>query len=353
MILTLLLAVTRQNLLNLMPDILFIGNFLSKKRGTKGIVERIAARQAEFKQDFFLASHYENRVIRFVDIICNILFRRYNIVIIDVYSGLYFFMLIGAVTLARFRNKKIVLNFRGGKLYLVHEKFPKLFQYMVKQSWANITPSLFLKDILVKHNYQVDYLPNFLDIIKFPYSRNIQANNLLWIRAFASIYNPQMAIYVLDLVRRHVPDATLTMVGPDHGELSSCVTLIDSLNLTGAITITGKIDNDQLPPFYHTHRVFLNTTTYESFGLAVLEAASCGIPVVSNSVGEIPYLWKDGEEMFLCKAGDNAEMAEKVIQLLQNPRMATTLSMSARAKAEKFSWEAVKPQWQKLMQGHE
>jgi glycosyltransferase involved in cell wall biosynthesis len=65
------------------------------------------------------------------------------------------------------------------------------------------------------------------------------------------------------------------------------------------ITFTGPINNTELPAYYSSHSVFLNTTSYESFGMAVLEAAACGIPTVSTPVGEIPLLWKAGEEIML------------------------------------------------------
>lgn len=336
-----------------MTKVLFVGNFLSRSRGTKGAVERIFARKEEFEETLLLSSSYENRIVRFLDILYSVLFKNYDLVIIDVYSGLYFYMVTVAVTLAGFRKKKVVLNLRGGMLFEVCEHKRNLFNYLATRSAQMITPSLFLKECLDGYKYKVRYLPNFLDITRFSYAPYSRSNSLLWVRAFTSIYQPEMAIRTLSHVKKVVPDATLTMVGPDLGELSNCLKLIDTLNLRHVVNIVGKISNEELPRFYQTHRVFLNTTSYESFGVAVLEAASCGIPVVSNRVGEIPYIWKENEEMLLCNPGDDQEMADKVVRLLLNPDQAASLSLRARKKAEQFSWEAVKPQWKKLLQGHE
>lgn len=337
-----------------MGRILFIGNFLSKHKGTKGVIERLAENKNDFeKVDFLLKSHIWNKVLRFIDILLTASFAKYESVIIDVYSGLYFKLVLYVSWIAKIRKKRMYFILHGGKLHILERQKPELFASVMVRGSGLITPSYFLIKELSKVGYTLSYLPNFLPIDKFPYAKRTHSSKILWVRAFASIYNPEMAISVLVKVRSKITDATLTMIGPDHGELAACIELIDLLKLGNAVTITGKIDNNELPHFYHTHGVFLNTTSYESFGLAVLEAASCGIPVVSNRVGEIPYIWKENEEMMLCNPGDDQEMADKVVRLLLNPDQAASLSLRARKKAEQFSWEAVKPQWKKLLQDHE
>lgn len=333
-----------------MPRILFVGNFLSRKRGTKGIAERIAERHAEFENlSLIMASYFENKILRLLDIMWKGAIAEYDVMVIDVYSGTYFFVVRIATRIAVLRQKKVILNLHGGKLYELEHQIPIVFKRTMKRASVLITPSLFLKDKLGKPGYDISYLPNFIDIERFPYAQRTQSNALLWVRAFVSIYNPTMALQVLAEVRKEIPSATLTMIGPDHGQLSECIEIIEQLDLSEAVIIKGQIENSELIHYYHRHGVFLNTTDYESFGLAVLEAASAGIPVVSNRVGEIPYLWKEGEEMLMCDRGDVYQMTKHVVSLLQDDSQAKILSYAARQRAEQFSWEKIKTQWLSLM----
>ena len=113
------------------------------------------------------------------------------------------------------------------------------------------------------------------------------------------------------------------------------------------------IPNDQLPTYLNSHDVFLNTTNYESFGMAVLEAAACGIPIVSTSVGELPLLWEDEKEILLTKAITAEAFSHPVSRLLDDSKLAQQLSQNARKKSEQFDWEVIKLKWLELFKNHE
>ena len=143
-------------------------------------------------------------------------------------------------------------------------------------------------------------MPNSIDLEKFPFKRDtVKKHSLLWVRAFTNIYNPEIPVRILHELRKLFPDVYLTMVGPDKGTLREVEALINRLDLEDHINITGPIPNEELRKYYQSHSVYLNTTSFESFGVAVLEAASCGMPIVSNSVGEIPLIWEDGKNILL------------------------------------------------------
>lgn len=113
--------------------------------------------------------------------------------------------------------------------------------------------------------------------------------------------------------------------------------------------ITGPVANTALYRYYQTHAVFLNTTSYESFGVAVLEAAACGIHIVSTKVGEIPLLWKDGEEILITSDWSPEVMAKEVIKVWDDEVLARKLSVNARRRAEQFDWNNVKKLWMEIL----
>jgi glycosyltransferase involved in cell wall biosynthesis len=80
--------------------------------------------------------------------------------------------------------------------------------------------------------------------------------------------------------------------------------------------------------------VFLLPSETESFGLAALEALSCGVPVVASRVGGLPEVVPDGEVGYLHAVGDCAGMAASTLRLLDDPALRARLGRAARAHAE-------------------
>ena len=90
-----------------------------------------------------------------------------------------------------------------------------------------LTPSLFLKKYFEQLNFDIQYLPNFVNLDQFPFKRdNVQPKTILWVRAFTEIYNPEMAIRAIALVKERFKDIKMTMIGPDKGLRQSCENLI-------------------------------------------------------------------------------------------------------------------------------
>jgi glycosyltransferase involved in cell wall biosynthesis len=336
--------------------VLFIGNFLNSSRGTAYVTKRVIDNLTNTANRLIIASSYQNKILRLFDIIGHVLFSRFDILHIDVFSGQAFHFAAISVLIGKFlrRKKKILLNLHGGGLVdftTRNVRTRKYVTYIFTQATIVISPSLFLKDYFEKMGFQVRYIPNFIDLDNFCYNRNtVKPFSLLWVRSFNKEYNPALAIQSFELIRKRFPDATLTMVGPDGGGLlRSMKELVQNMNLSEAVNFVGPVPNDKLATFYQRHAVFLNTTLYESFGVSLVEAASCGIPFVSSTVGEIPYLWKDGIDCLLCNQLEPSFFAEKVSMLLEDKTLCARLVTNARNKALNFKWISVSPLWHDVL----
>lgn len=332
--------------------ILFVGSFLSLGRGTKGISEKLADMLVDSPNlQIVLASRYENKILRLLDIVVRVFFLKYRYLHADVFSGRSFFVAEVAVAIAHWRSKSVLLTLRGGMLPKFYATHPKRVEKLFRRANFIMTPSLFLQAFFKERSFSIEYIPNGIDARLFFYDRPHVGSpvRLLWVRAFSSIYNPSLAVKVLHYVRQKFPDATLTMVGPDKGLLTDVQILADRLSLKEYIDIVGPVANNELPKYCHSHSVFLNTTSYESFGVAVMEAAACGIPIVSTCVGEIPFLWKDEEEILMVEKQDAMLFAEQVIRILTDDNLAEKLSRNARQKAEQYDWGRLLPKWIELL----
>lgn len=328
--------------------ILFIGNFLSKHKGTIGPIEGVM-KHLDKMYNISAASYFSNKTIRLLDMMWKSSFLPYNIIHIDVYSSSALLFAAVTSTIARIRRKYIILNLHGGGLLEAYSSKKRMLSFIFNKSNRIVTPSKYLMSFFTDKGYNLTYLPNSVNVENFPYKVHNSCNHkLLWVRAFTPSYNPDLAIRTLFEIRKEFPDATLTMVGPDKGQLEEMKNLITSLALNDYITITGPIPNNELSTYYLNHDVYLNTTSYESFGVAVLEAAACGIPIVSTSVGEIPYMWKDGENILLVNSFDEKDMAGKVSFLFKNNSFANELAEHAYKKSKEFEWKNIELLWLNL-----
>jgi glycosyltransferase involved in cell wall biosynthesis len=331
-------------------QILFVGSFLSKSRGTKGVAETLADNLLQDGISIKLVSPFENKIIRIIHILFSILIYRGRIIHIDVFSGNAFIIAELASFLANLLNKQIIMTFHGGRLIEFADNNQSRVKKMFDRSYRIQTPSLFLRNYFLNLGYNIAYLPNSVPLDKFKFDRSqVKPYSLLWVRGFASIYNPLVPVKILVELLKYYPETTLTMVGPDKGLLKDVKDYALKSKVDQHITFTGGVTNDSLYKYYQTHAVYLNTTSYESFGVALVEAALCGIPMVSNHVGEVPLLWEDKDNILLVNNNNIDEYAKHVVSLFENKAIAESISISARKNAEKFDWSLIKKSWLSIL----
>jgi glycosyltransferase involved in cell wall biosynthesis len=327
-------------------NILFVGSFLSKLNGTKGISESL---QDQLKRDDLtlkLVSKFSNKWLRMLDIVFSVLIYSGTKVHIDIFSGPAFRIAEIASFISVIKKKKIIMTLHGGKLIEFYQQNEKRIQRVFNRAFLIQTPSKFLQTFFIKKDFSIDYLPNSIDLLKFPMrTGSITESKILWVRAFTTIYNPEVPIHVLNQILKLHPTATLTLIGPDKGCQAEIEELVKELGLSGKVEFVGSVKNEELYKYYQSHRVFLNTTSYESFGVSVMEAAACGLPIISNTVGEIPYLWEDGINILLVKNNNIDEYCQHIDKLFRDQGFGEFIVLNARKKAEEFDWENVKHLW--------
>jgi len=104
---------------------------------------------------------------------------------------------------------------------------------------------------------------------------------------------------------------------------------------------------DELVNEYNECAVFLNTSTYSPIPTSLLEAMSCGTPVVSTATCMIPDIIENGSNGFI--SNDEEVLKEKIKLLLDNPDLAKEMGAKGRQTIlEKFSEEKFLNNWNRI-----
>lgn len=336
-----------------MPTVLLVGNFLSATRGIKQVIEEQADQLNAVGWPVITTSNHHVRVTRLLDMLNTTWAARmqFDIALVDVFSGPSFVWAEAVTWLLNRLGKPYILNLHCGLLPEFARRSPQRVQRMLRAANRVVTPSQYLKGELDIFRNDISIIRNGIDLAAYRFNLRTQAcPRVAWLRAFNQVYRPEI---VPDIVARLVtdfPDIKLTMFGSEKRDDSKQRTLqvAHQLGVADRIRLPGSVPKTEVPEALAAFDIFLNTTTAESFGVSVLEAAALGMVIVTTNAGELAYLWENEKDALLVPPNDAEAMAAAVRRVLTEPGLAARLSQNARAKAEQLSWDRIMPQWHAL-----
>lgn len=124
---------------------------------------------------------------------------------------------------------------------------------------------------------------------------------------------------------------------------------VAELGLADAVIFPGFIPADELPGWYRGAELFVYPSVLEGFGLPVLEAMACGVPVVCSQAAGL--LEVAGDAALTFPATDEAALAAALRTLSDNPALAGRLRALGLAQAARFSWRQAAAQTIALYDG--
>jgi hypothetical protein len=146
---------------------------------------------------------------------------------------------------------------------------------------------------------------------------------------------------VLPEVLDRLPHLSFDIVGDDSIPVCGTKTLMDRYRDSlmpyikqGRLRVLGKIADNELPEYYNTCDFFVAPSRFESFGLILAEAMSCGKPVIACRAGGM--LEVVGEAGLLAEPGDVKTLREHMITLASNKELRQILGQQARSRYEEF-----------------
>ena len=332
-------------------NILYLGNKLSLSNRNLSHIETLSN---HLKEESISVKSYSSQAIPFFRVLHMLwvifYFKKwYDFIIIDTYSTLAFWYAYFCALFAKMLQKKYICILHGGNLPKRLKNNPKLCLQLFGNAHVNIAPSAYLLEAFQNQGYtNIKHIPNTIEVNKYNFQHRKKAEpKLLYVRAFANIYNPILALKVLKELQIEFPEIKLSMVGPFKDKsIDDCKAYAEENQLS--VRFTGKMQKEEWIEYAKDFDIFINTTNVDNTPVSVIEAMALGLTVVSTNVGGLPYLLKE-DEAILVPPNDVQAMKKAIQKLIESPTLVEKLSLNGRKKAGSFDWNIVKYKWLEVL----
>ena len=176
---------------------------------------------------------------------------------------------------------------------------------------------------------------------------NLELNNrALFVGRLVEQKNPLALLDIASRVRKEVENFQLDIYGEGHLK-PLLQQRIEELDLGNCVRLKGFIDDKAI---YRNYDLLWVTSTFEGFGLVIIEAASNSVPTITTNWGPAVYeVVEDGKTGFICNT--QKEFEHRSAELLKDSKKRDAFSNNARNMyVNKFSTEAHKQRWVLLIE---
>jgi glycosyltransferase involved in cell wall biosynthesis len=177
-------------------------------------------------------------------------------------------------------------------------------------------------------------LHNAIDLVRFqPLEKQIKSNEITIIGSLVDKKGQQLAIYCIAELKNRGVELHLNILG-DGVNRMALQNQIDQLRLQNSVTIHGNVEFPE--QFLQSSSIYLHTAIYEPFGLVLIEAMACGLPVVCTDGKGNRDLIHEGENGFMVWERDPKLLADKIELLFKNDNLRMEMGEKARVFAQEF-----------------
>jgi glycosyltransferase involved in cell wall biosynthesis len=240
-------------------------------------------------------------------------------------------------------RKQFILARHTGFIWSI---FGDIRTYQLKKSVINFDKLI----VLTNNDFQqwknthknVLLIPNPNPLSNSIYS-NLKSKRVITIGKLDPQKGYDLLIESWALVARKFPDWSLDIFGVGEWE-HKLRSRIDELSLTTKVNLCGLTD-DVLSNYLNSS-IYVMSSRYEGLPMVLIEAMSCGLPIVSFDCEFGPSeIISDGKDGFLIPANDITQLAEKICMLIENKSLRMEFGLRAKNSAKRFSKLPIMNQW--------
>jgi glycosyltransferase involved in cell wall biosynthesis len=165
---------------------------------------------------------------------------------------------------------------------------------------------------------------------------------LLFVGAFEPRKNLQNLLKALKIVHRRFGKIPLVLVGRKGRDSETVRKVIGQLGMDDWVKMPGYVGDTELRYIYRQASVFVFPSLWEGFGIPLLEAMACRLPIVTSRTSAIPEIAQDAAAYANPRAPE--DIAARIIQVLEDQDLRDNLVSEGEKRVEFFSWEKVAAQ---------
>lgn len=246
----------------------------------------------------------------------------------------------------------IITTLHGTDITLVGSdaSYKNVVDFSINQSDGVTAVSEYLKEETYNRfdiQKEIEVIPNFIDLDRFKKSNKGHFKKaicpegekvVVHVSNFREVKRVPEVVSVFHRILENDIKAKLLLVG-DGPDRQRAERRCRELKICDQVRFLGK--QEQVEEVLSIADLFLIPSGSETFGLAALEAMSCGVPVISSNIGGLPEVNIHGETGYLCDLDDIDCMAKYSVDILKDEAHQEELSKKARKRAELFEMSKI------------
>ncbi|MEX1139640.1 MAG: glycosyltransferase family 4 protein [Bacteroidota bacterium] len=182
-------------------------------------------------------------------------------------------------------------------------------------------------------------VPNCVDQALYtPAGQPPQPNLIGYLGRLKKYKSVEDLLSAVAVVLKETPDVRLVILG-DGDARPSLERVADDLRITSHVDFLGYVPPAEKIRRLHSMSVVVNTSAKEGWGLTVIEANACGVPVIASDVPGLRDSVIHEKTGLLYEYGNIEELAEKILLILRDNNLRSRLSNEAVLWARQFNWE--------------
>ncbi len=164
------------------------------------------------------------------------------------------------------------------------------------------------------------------------------------VKAMEKKYGIAYLIEAFALVKKRLSDHKLNLLLVGSGSyLEEYKNLVRTLGIDGITEFTGKISFEKVPEYHNKIDIYVAVSILhsESFGVAIVEASSCGKPVIVSNVGGLPEVVENGVTGLVVPKQDVIATANAIEKLVLDKELRKLLGTNGRQRVQrKYNWDS-------------
>jgi glycosyltransferase involved in cell wall biosynthesis len=174
------------------------------------------------------------------------------------------------------------------------------------------------------------------EVAKIRTKYNLPGRFILCIASSLPHKNHKRLIQAFRKVKSIIPGMKLVLAGTTHEGFEKIIQKIKEMQLEDDIFSVGWIPFEDIPLLYSASELLVFPSLHEGFGLPLLEAMACGLPVVCSKIEPLTEI--AGDAAFFVNPYNCDDIADGIVSVLQNEELQKNLIDRGFRKAQEFTW---------------